>query len=92
MRDEEIELFHYVRAHDRHAESAAKRLIDSNLSVVVSIAEAHRDSGMHVLELIQEGNEALLLALRTDRGDSRESFSAHAAACVRDAIAKALAK
>jgi len=44
-------------AQDEHAESAAKRLIDSNFTMVVSIAEDHRDSGVHVLELIQEGNE-----------------------------------
>ena len=91
-RDEEIELYQHVLANDQQADFAAKRLIDSNLAMVVAIAEGHRDAGMHVLELIQEGNEGLMLALRTFRGDSGESFSDHAAACVKDAIAKALAK
>jgi len=44
------------------------------------------------LDLIQEGNDGLLLALETFEGNSGESFSTHAAACVNDAIAKALAK
>ncbi len=91
-RDEEIELYQHVLAQDQQADSARKRLIDSNLAMVVSIAEGHRDAGMHVLELIQEGNAGLMLALRTFRGDSVESFSDHAAACVEDAIVKALAK
>jgi DNA-directed RNA polymerase sigma subunit (sigma70/sigma32) len=91
-RDEEIELYQHVLANDQQADFAAKRLIDSNLAMVVAIAEGHRDAGMHVLDLIQEGNEGLKLALRTFRGDSGESFSDHAAACVKDAIAKALAK
>ena len=86
-RDEEIELYQHVLANQQ-ADFAAKRLIDSNLAMVVSIAEGHRDAGMHVLELIQEGNEGLMLALRTYRGDSGESFSA----CIEAAIAGALAK
>jgi RNA polymerase primary sigma factor len=90
-RDEEIELSKHVLAHDQQAESAAKSLIDANLAVVVSIAEGYLDSGMRMLELIQEGNAGLLIALKTF-ANSGETFSAHAAVCIRDAIAKALAK
>lgn len=91
-RDEEIELSQHVLAHDQQAESAGKRLIEANLAMVVSIAEGHRDAGMHVLDLIQKGNDGLLLALETFAGHSSESFSAHAAACIHEAMAKAIAE
>jgi DNA-directed RNA polymerase sigma subunit (sigma70/sigma32) len=91
-RDEEIELSQHVLAHDQQAETAGQRLIEANLAMVVSIAEGYRDAGMHVLDLIQKGNDGLLLALETFAGNSSESFSVHAAACINEAIAKALAK
>ena len=91
-KDEEIELSQHVLAHDQQAESAGKRLIEANLATVVSIAERYRDAGMHVLDLIQEGNNGLLLALETFAGNSGESFSTQAATCINDAIAKAIAK
>ncbi|HYL61870.1 MAG TPA: sigma-70 factor domain-containing protein [Candidatus Methylomirabilis sp.] len=91
-RDEEIELSQHVLAHDQQAESAGTRLIEANLAMVVSIAERYRDGGMPLLELIQKGNDGLLLALKTFADNPNESFSAHAAACINDAIAKAIAE
>jgi len=91
-RDEESELSQHVLAHDQQAESAGKRLVEANLAMVVSIAEGYRDSGMHVLDLIQKGNDGLLLALDTFAGNSIEGYSAHAATCINLAIAKAIAK
>jgi RNA polymerase primary sigma factor len=90
--DEEIKLCQHVFAGDQQAETSRKRLMDANLAMVVSIVEAHRDAGGHILELIQEGNTGLLHALKTLRPDSCETFSAHATACVKDAISKAIAK
>ena len=48
--------------------------------------------GMHLLELVQKGNDGLLLALNTFARNHKESFSIHAAACVNAAIAKAIAE
>lgn len=86
---EEIELSQHVLAHDEQAESAGKRLIEANLAMVVAVAKQHRSAGIHVLDLIQKGNEGLLVALKTlaDR-----SFSAHAAECVERAISNAIAE
>lgn len=89
--EEEAELTQHVRAHDEHEESAAKRLIEANLAMVVSVAESHRGEGMHLLDLAQKGNDALLLALQTFPAESEQPFSVHAAACVRAAIAQAVA-
>ena len=90
-KDEELELSQHVLANDQQAESAGKRLIEANLARVVSIAERYRDGGIHVLELVQKGNDGLLLALRTFAENSTESFSTHATACINASIEKAIA-
>jgi RNA polymerase primary sigma factor len=89
-KDEETHLLQQVRKQDGLAESAARRLIEANLSLVVPIAERHSSAGTHTLDLIQKGNEGLLLALKTFSGSSNNSFSAHAATCIEDAIVRAI--
>jgi DNA-directed RNA polymerase sigma subunit (sigma70/sigma32) len=90
-KDEEIELSQHVLGNDQQAEAAGNRLVEANLAVVVSIAERYSDRGIHVLELVQAGNDGLLLALKTFAENSTESFSAHAAACINASIEKAIA-
>ena len=89
---EEIELSQHVLAHDEQAESAGQRLIEANFAMVVAIAEQHGSAGIHVLELIQKGNEGLLLALNTLADSSNERFSTHSAKCVERAISNAIAE
>lgn len=89
-KDEETDLLQHVWAQDDLAEAAGRRLIEANLSLVVSIAKRQRASHIHMLELIQKGNEALIVALKTFTRSSRENFSAHAAACVESAVFKAV--
>ncbi len=91
-RDEETDLLQHVRTQDELAESATKRLIEANLSLVVSVAERYSSASIHILDLIQKGNEALLLALKTFTGSSTDSFSAHAATCVEHAVLSAIAE
>jgi DNA-directed RNA polymerase sigma subunit (sigma70/sigma32) len=91
-KDEEIELSAHVLANDQEAESAGRRLIEGNLANVVSIAETYGDRGVHVLDLIQKGNDGLLVALQKFARDPAKSFSAHAAECVTEAIVKAIAQ
>jgi RNA polymerase primary sigma factor len=73
-REEEIELLRHTLAHDQRAESARKRLIEANLALVVSIAQNHGDSGVHVLDLIIAGNDGIILAVKTYSGESPKSF------------------
>jgi Sigma-70 region 2/Sigma-70 factor, region 1.2 len=65
---EEAELFRRLGASDDwqgETEDAARRVIESYLRFVVSIAERHAaSSGVSVLDLIQEGNIGLLVAIR----------------------------
>jgi DNA-directed RNA polymerase sigma subunit (sigma70/sigma32) len=90
--DEEAALVQHVLANDQEAESAGKTLIETNLAMVVSIARRYPCENMHLLDLIQRGNDGLLLALKTFREHSNQRFSIHAAACVNSAIAKAIAE
>ena len=74
------------------AEIAVKSLVEANLHLVVSIAQRHPSSGVHVLDLIVKGNEGLFLALKTFAGGPGESFSAHAATCIEQAISNAISQ
>jgi RNA polymerase primary sigma factor len=90
-KDEEIDLARHVRERDSLADSAGVRLAQANLALVVSIAERHRDAGVPLLRLIQEGNLGLQSALVTFAESASDDFPAHAAACIDDAIVKAIA-
>jgi RNA polymerase primary sigma factor len=89
-REEEIRCVQHIRAGDDQAEAAGERLAEANLHLVVSIAERHRNDRVHILDLIQQGNDGLLVALQTFRDSSEDSFSAHATSHIERAIAKAL--
>jgi DNA-directed RNA polymerase sigma subunit (sigma70/sigma32) len=90
-REEEIERIRHVLAGDPMAESAAKDLAEAHLLLVVSIAERYRNDRMHILDLIQEGNNGLLRAVETLNECRHDSFAAHATPYVERAIAEAVA-
>lgn len=86
-KEEETALWKHVHAQDKLAESASGRLIEAYLSLVPPIARRHSSTDINLLDLIQKGNESLLVALNTFTGNA--DFSVHAAAHVEDAIARA---
>jgi DNA-directed RNA polymerase sigma subunit (sigma70/sigma32) len=90
--EEETEQLQLARGQDERAELASRRLIESKLSLVVAIAERYRSSGIDVLNMVEKGNEGLILALRTFPENSGESFTIHATSCIEDAISKAIAE
>jgi RNA polymerase sigma-32 factor len=53
-----------VRLYENNDLEAAHRLITSNLRFVVKIAGEYRSYGMRMLDLIQEGNIGLMMAVR----------------------------
>ncbi len=61
-RDEEYQLA--TRYRDQGSLEAAQRLICANLRFVVKIAHEYRGYGLKLLDLIQEGNIGLMMALR----------------------------
>jgi RNA polymerase primary sigma factor len=93
---EEAEIFRRLGTTDEwqgDTEDAARRVIESYLRLVVSIAERHAAlSGVSVLDLIQEGNIGLLNAVKTFAKNPCGVFSACASACIENAISKAVAK
>jgi RNA polymerase primary sigma factor len=91
-RDEETQLLQRLRAKDELTESATRRLIEANLSLVVSIAERHFSGEINMLDLIQKGNEGLLFAVESFTGTSSKSLLAHVATCVEDAVLRAIAE
>ena len=90
-KDQEIELSQHVLANDQQAEGAGKTLVEANLAAVVSMAKRYPRGNMHLLDLIQRGNDGLLYALKTFPDHPNQSFSAYATACADAAIAKAIA-
>jgi DNA-directed RNA polymerase sigma subunit (sigma70/sigma32) len=50
---------------DETREIVARRLIESQLALVVSVAQKYSASGVSILELIQEGNLGLMNAVRS---------------------------
>jgi RNA polymerase primary sigma factor len=77
---------------DEQRENVARRLIESQLMLVVSIAEKHSAAGVPLLDLIQEGNIGLMNAVRSFAERPIGNFTAHAAACIEDTITKAFGK
>ena len=89
-RDEEIDCVQHVRAGDQMAEFAGERLVEAHLLLVASIAERYQNDHIHILDLIQRGNEGLLRAVRTLSDSCHDSFSAHATEHIERAIAEAI--
>lgn len=58
--------------------------------LVVSLAQEHSAAGVSMLEIMQEGNIGLMNAVRSFAERPVGDFSAHAAACIDDAIKRYL--
>ncbi len=91
-RDQEIELSRHVLVQDQEARSAGKTLVEANLAMVVTVAERSSRANMHILDLIQRGNEGLVYALKTFPEHPNKSFPAYAAECVDGAIRRAISE
>jgi len=87
-REEEVELAALIAAGD---EDAREHMITANLRLVVKIAQDYSNLGLHLLDLINEGNIGLMKAVERFDPNKGGKLSTYASWWIKQSIKRALA-
>ena len=93
FKDDELEnlLKNHIGKLESGAKQCSEHLVQANLRLVVSVAKKYIGRGMSLLDLIQEGNIALIRAVEKFEFRKGYKFSTYATWWIRQAITRAIA-